>query len=502
MIRFDKSTTGALMPAAIPQTEVSVGPSIVTPRGLLSLSEHLYLSASSVPRPYVYHRLFGNFTWIDQEMRDLLAALPELTLDSVADLVGSEEARALMDSYFLVSPGEERLMIAGWLEERRRTVHTGKYLGALQISSSNACNFGCSYCFADASDRRSAPRQRIAEGPQNISFELASAAIEKVRLVAREHNRLRIGVKFLGREPLINWKVIRELLHTYADDGIQWSITTNGSLINDEIAEALRRFDVLTVVSLDGPQAVNDAFRVAKSGGGTYSMVERALRVLAACGTPYGVSSVLTEKTDFAAMRAFIDHLAELGARELELTLVMQTLHVPVAPVNRDDARLAAELADLYEYGRGKLSLHGDWIDPFHRILVTHKFRDENEPVTPLGSACTATSHQISLEPSGDLFPCRAMSTHYGNIFDLEGALHSKSYERVVMRTFYNVAPCHGCMLEGFCQGTCLGSSEEATGDLYAVDERYCRLYRAVTCELLDRMSMGRIDNAVGALGS
>jgi uncharacterized protein len=436
-------------------------------------------------------------------MHDLLShAHPAMTIDALLAPISPVARRTLWDSYFLVETSdEERSMIGGWLDRRREAVHTGRFLGALQISSSNACNFACTYCFADASDRRSAPRQRIAEGPQNVSFELASAAIDNVRQVARQHDRQRIGVKFLGREPLINWKVIRQLLHTYADAGIQWSITTNGSLINDEIAADLKRFDVLTVISLDGPSVVNDAFRIAKSGGGTYFMVERALRLLAQHGTPYGVSSVITAMTDFASMRSFIDHMVELGARELELTLVMQTKHMSVgsmsnAPAMDEEVRLAGELADLYEHGREKLQLHGDWIDPFHRILVTHKFRDEREPIIPLGSACTATSHQISLEPSGDLFPCRAMSTHYGNILDLDGALHSKAYEDVVMRTFYNVRACHGCMLEGFCQGTCLGSSEEATGDLYGVDERYCRLYRQVTNELLERMSAGRIGHA------
>jgi uncharacterized protein len=487
---------------AIPQTEVSAGPPPVG-TGTCSLSTHLHLSPPGARRPYVYHRLFGNFAWVDDEMHDLLARpLPAMTVASLSDLIGAAETQSLWDSHFLVeSPEEERSMIAGWLEDRRQAIHTGKFLGALQISSSNACNFACTYCFADASDLRSAPRQRIAEGPQNISYELASAAIDNVRQVAQQHGRQRIGVKFLGREPLINWKVIRQLLHAYADAGIQWSITTNGSLINDEIASDLKRFDVLTVVSLDGPSAVNDAFRLAKSGGGTYSIVERALRLLAEHGTRYGVSSVITAKSDFASMRPFIDHLVDLGARELELTLVMQTKHVPVSPMT-DEVQLAAELADLYEYGREKLLLHGDWIDPFHRIMVTHKFRDEGEPVTPLGSACTATSHQISLEPSGDLFPCRAMSTHYGNILDLDAALHSKPYEDVVMRTFYNVRACHGCMLEGFCQGTCLGSSEEATGDLYGVDERYCRLYRAVASELLERMSAGRIGSVISAFGS
>lgn len=444
-------------------------------------SRHLRVSSCDVAAPYAYHALFGNFAWVDPQLRDLLAGSAEL------DDLDADTAEVLRSSYFFVdSHDEERTLIARWLDDRRRNVHTGRYIGALQISSSNACNFGCSYCFADASDQRSAPRQRIAEGPQNIDFELAAQAIRTVAEVAKRHGRERIGVKFLGREPMLNWKVIRRLLETF-DGGIQWSITTNGSLLTREIAEDLKRFGVLTMVSLDGPAETNDAFRTFKSGGGTFARVEKALSLLGKTGVAYGVSSVVTSRTQLASMAAFLDFIADRGAREAELTLVMQTRHAGNAAVDTDPDELARQLADLYEAGRGRLLLHGDWIDPFHRILSTHKFRDEEERVNPVGSACTATSHQISLEPSGDLFPCRAMSTHYGTIFDLPAALRTRAYEDVVMRTFFNVPACRGCELEGFCQGTCLGSSEEATGDVYGIDESYCRVYRAVTGLLLER---------------
>jgi uncharacterized protein len=454
-------------------------------------SSHLRLSEGTAT-PYAYHTLFGNFAWVDAQLRDLLPSIGQIRFSDLVTIAGRDTAELLRDSYFFVeSEDEERSLVTEWLAERRQTVHTGRYVGALQISSSNSCNFGCSYCFADASDRRSAPRQQIADGPQNISHALASTAIRTVRDVARRNGRQRIGVKFLGREPMINWKVIRLLMEEFSDN-VQWSITTNGSLITPDIAADLRRFGVLTVVSVDGPAAIHDAFRTYKAGGGTFPKVANALSILADAGTPYGVSSVVTSQSSLAAMHPFIDFIVGRGARELELTLAMQTRHVPDAAVSADASDLAYQLADLYDAARERLLVHGDWVDPFHRILSTHKFRDEDIRANPVGSACTATSHQISLEPSGDLFPCRAMSTHYGTIFDLPAALHSRAYEDVVMRTFFNVPACRGCQLEGFCQGTCLGSSEELAGDVYAIDESYCRVYRAVTDVLLARHAARR----------
>jgi radical SAM protein with 4Fe4S-binding SPASM domain len=193
--------------------------------------------------------------------------------------------------------------------------------------------------------------------------------------------------------------------------------------------------------------------------------------------------------TDFAAMRGFIDHLVDFGARELELTLVMQTDTLRAQTAAPDKTVLAGELVDLYSYATDKgLLVHGDWVDPFHRILATHKFRSEERIAQPLGASCSATSHQISLEPTGDMFPCRAMSSHYGHIDDLDAVLHSDAYRDVVMRTYFNVPACRNCELEGFCQGTCLGSAEEANKDIYKPQEDYCQLYRLTTRLLLNTL--------------
>jgi alkylation response protein AidB-like acyl-CoA dehydrogenase len=47
---------------------------------------------------------------------------------------------------------EERDLASRWLAEREVLLHTGRYVIGLQIACSNACNFSCAYCFADAAD--------------------------------------------------------------------------------------------------------------------------------------------------------------------------------------------------------------------------------------------------------------------------------------------------------------------------------------------------------------
>jgi uncharacterized protein len=439
-----------------------------------------------------YHTLFGNLTWMDAELSGLLETEPgPLPWSRLEALAGPEIAHRLFASYFYVrSPEEEREEIAKWLQERRELAPTGHFVQGLQITSSNACNFACTYCFADASDKRSAVRQQIARGPANISYELAEQAIRQVRDLAGRNGQDRIAVKFLGREPLVSWPVIQRLLRTFDDGTVVWALTTNGSLLTREVADDLKAHQVMTMVSLDGPAPVNDTLRVLKARpGSAFEATRKALTNLSAVRHPFGVSSVLSSATRFSQMKSFVDGLLDFGVRELELTLAMQVDGLEAQSAHGSGEELTQALCDLYRHAQGKgLLVHGDWIDPFHRLLTTYKHREDREVTRPLGAACTATSHQLSLEPTGDLFPCRAMSTHYGHIDALEEALRSPSYEQVVMRTFYNVPACRSCRLEGFCQGTCLGSSEEASGDIYNPQEEYCAVYRRATDLLLQSL--------------
>ena len=63
---------------------------------------------------------------------------------------------------------------------------------------------------------------------------------------------------------------------------IEYTIQTNGTLIDDELAAFFKEHDFLVGISIDGPPAMHDAYRVDKGGAPTFD------RVMPRPGAPAG----------------------------------------------------------------------------------------------------------------------------------------------------------------------------------------------------------------------
>ena len=74
-----------------------------------------------------------------------------------------------------------------------------------------------------------------------MSYEVGKKALDF--LVANSGNREHLEVDFFGGEPLLNWKVVKQLveygrsLEEANHKKFRFTLTTNGVLLNDEIME-------------------------------------------------------------------------------------------------------------------------------------------------------------------------------------------------------------------------------------------------------------------------
>lgn len=440
-----------------------------------------------------YHKLFGNLSALNDSSIRLLSAFDDpRTPAEYASLYAQygDYLTAFHDMYYLVEEDlDERALHEQDLQRRQTRLRSGSYIGGVQLSVSDACNFACKYCFCDFVDARGDKRPELsAQKNKLMSFQVAQRTIDTLIATLSRNGRSSLVVKFFGREPLVNWRLMKRVMEHYGhgeDRGIHiaYALTTNGSLVRSDMAEMLGRYDVRTTVSVDGLADSNDGIRVSKKKGEpTFNMIDRGIRLLAEHGAVHALSGVVTDSNFDQFDSRIIDYAASVGIREVQVLLGMQGDFI-----RRIDADTAAQkLFDIHQDGVKKgVAVTGYWNNAVVEVFSSRRLRRDGERIHGVVESCTATGHQISVEPSGDIFPCRAMSTHVGHIDDFDAMLKSAAYEHVVMRTYGNVADCRGCPTEGFCQGECLGNLEEKRGDIYAVDEEYCAIYRKIYDKIL-----------------
>lgn len=149
------------------------------------------------------------------------------------------------------------------------------------------CNIDCSYCYLP--DRSSSVR---------MSPELAEQMF--ARLFALPTVRDRVTVVWHAGEPLaMPIRAFEQLVQaairaTPPGLFVKFSLQTNGTLISKEWCELFEKYNFFVGVSIDGPQHLNDRYRLARNGASTYAASIRGLNLLRQSRLPFHVITVLT----------------------------------------------------------------------------------------------------------------------------------------------------------------------------------------------------------------
>ena len=158
--------------------------------------------------------------------------------------------------------------------DRLRYARTGVHRRPIVVwNVTHACNLACSHCYA------------AEGGGSELSTEEAKAVVGDLA---------RFGVPvvlFSGGEPFMRRDVF-DLAELAREKGMRVTFSTNGTLIDDAAADRLRDLGVSYVgISIDGTEAVHDAFRRRK---GAYRESVAAIRRLLARGVKVGLRVTMT----------------------------------------------------------------------------------------------------------------------------------------------------------------------------------------------------------------
>ena len=139
------------------------------------------------------------------------------------------------------------------------------------------CNLDCEYCFFLS-------KEALYPGDR---FRMSDELLENyVRQVLESQQAPEVAIAWQGGEPTLMgvdfFRRALELVDRYQHRGqtIQHTIQTNGTLLTDEWCALFAEHGFLVGISIDGPPALHDAYRVDKRGNPTFEKVQRGYDLL------------------------------------------------------------------------------------------------------------------------------------------------------------------------------------------------------------------------------
>lgn len=378
--------------------------------------------------------------------------------NNFTDYMKSEEINKLYKEGFLssnrvqeiVHPDDE--LISYYLENNMKMI-------TLQITQQ--CNFRCEYCVYSGSylnRSHSSKKMSISTALKGIDF-----------IIAHSKNNNSIGIGFYGGEPLLEFNFIKQCIE-YAEKKAEgkkliFTMTTNGSLLTDEITEFLYKHNVLLTISLDGPQKIQDSHRkLAFDNSGSFNKVFNNIIRLKEKFPDYiekiSFNAVIDPQNDFSSIDEFFRDNEIVKNITMSSTLISDNYRKNNIEINEDHyLKQEYELFRIFYYLiRGKTTKNCSRIvmNTYNGIL---KFSRKLEPQKMLpgkthpSGACTPGIDRLFVNADGFFYPCERVSesSELMRIGHIDTGFNVNRVRKLLNLGRVNDKSCKNCWAIKFC---------------------------------------------------
>lgn len=217
-------------------------------------------------------------------------------------------------------------------------------------------------------------------------------------------------INITGGEPLCNPHLFNILdLIKKDEDLISFSLLTNGTLITEEIAKKIKKYNPSYVqVSLEGGKRTNNYIR----GKGTYNQIAKGITNLRNQDIFTSISFTAT-KLNYKEFPKVVKY-----ARKYDVNNVWSDRYIPLGGSIDKDLALNYEQTREYlrimnkERNKLKKVKNNNTTISMYRAL---QFQMTND----FAYGCTAGDTLLTVMENGDLVPCRRMPIVVGNLFKI-----------------------------------------------------------------------------------
>lgn len=301
------------------------------------------------------------------------------------------------------------------------------------------CNFSCRYCVYASSSGIDRNHEKIYMTKNHIK-----KAIDFLYDHSRDARYVRIS--FYGGEPLLNFEGIRDAVNyskrRFVSKNVKYNMTSNGSLLSDDIVDFLVENNFDLAISLDGPAEIQNKHRKFMSNGeNTFSIVySKVLRIKERYPNYFSknvsFSPVMFHDESTDDVYKFFSkicedttkvNLAEANLQGIDYTL---TQHLNINQINNINDN------DIIE-------------------ILTEQFLDKSviPSIWHHNGPCVPGMNRLFINVIGDFYPCEKLVE--SNSFKIGSLESGFDYERI--KEFMNIGrlsdhECKRCWAKRFCK--------------------------------------------------
>lgn len=344
---------------------------------------------------------------------------------------------------------------------------------SMALFVTQACNLRCVYCY---------------EKKDGIKMEEKTAFQSVDWLLRQAGNIKKIYISFFGGEPFLNFPLIKKVA-AYAresasalDKVVCFTVTTNATLLDEEVILFLQEYEVQVLVSMDGPKEIQDKQRPFANDQGSYDIILPRVKKLLAVKPETRVHAVLVDSNKTELIKRTLQNIgfqdvsilpasASLfegeGNQEEGLGGTKQTRNLDglLRELEREAKlwlnlvknRDSESLKDLRSKAQLSLAL----------LALLHNKKKRY--------ACGAGISFIAVSSTGDIYLCHRFvgqdAYRLGNVFsnDLEREIFQESPLTLV-------PACAACFARYYCAGWCKHDNAGSCGSVWTPSEEICLL--------------------------
>jgi radical SAM protein with 4Fe4S-binding SPASM domain len=356
----------------------------------------------------------------------------------------------------------------------------------VEVLITQKCNLGCPYCLAEA-------------GP-DMPHMHADVALRAVDEAFQLPNDGPLAIQLSGGEPFANFKLFKSVIQYIEEKKRQTGrnvvvcTQSNGTLIDDEIAEFIKAHGIQIGISTDGPGHLHNLSRPMLGGAPSHEKCLRGMQTLRRHGVRFGTILVLN-RSNVGHPEEIADYFVELGSRSTKINPINM-----IGDAQRSWDAVAITSDEYFEFLRrfidhvieAKLPLSEFNLSEYLKYLVrrVHDYRC-------MRSNCGAGESFFLIDSKGDVYPCAHSAGisewRLGSVHEAAGNLvalgkHNPIIQQFRERLVERMHDTRTCPWRHFCEGGCAVNAYQKFGTILARDA-LCSFYELIYPRFLELLA-------------